>query len=462
MAVMQLSKSDYMLYLRHPAWLWLKKHEPSKLPPVDDTTQAMFDAGHKFEQYGEALFTDGVTLGFNNYNEYRTLTERTQQALVDGAKTIFQSRFVWGEYNCLPDIVNVVGDNEVDLYEIKSSTRVKDDHLYDLAFQRAVIEANELKVRKIFVIYVNNEYVRHGDIKPAELTKMDDVTLAVDNLTDFTKSNMPLALETMKNTTMPDPDPIFLSDLGDRREWQTIYDSLVSTPKPDYSDAEPTINATEIERFLGDLRYPLYFLDYETMAAVVPYFDGHRPYQQIPIQYSLHILDSPESELRHMEYLHQENTDPSLPIAEHLVNDIGTSGSIITWNMSFEKNCNTTLGKLNPKYANAMAAINERIVDLMIPFKPKNSWYSDPRFEGSASIKKVLPVVVPSLSYKTLGIQNGGAAQTLWTQAVLDGARKDRDQILNDLIEYCKLDTLAMVEIYKVLENSSITPTEAI
>lgn len=450
---MQLSKSDYMLFLKHPAWLWLKKHDKHKLPPIDEGTQAMFDAGHKFEAYAEAIFENGLTLGFNDFNEYNSLTERTQQALNAGATTIFQSRFVWGEYNCLPDIVDIVGENEVDLYEIKSSTKVKDEHLYDLAFQRAVIEANGLKIRKIFVIYVNNEYVRHGEIIPTELTKMDDVTLAVHNLAAFTESNMPLALDTMKSDTMPDPNPIFLSKLGNKKEWQVIYDSITGAEKPDYSNAQPTYQKHEIDVFLNELVFPLYFLDYETMSAVVPYFDGHRPYQQVPSQYSLHILDSPDAELRQKEYLHRENTDPSLPIAQHLVDDIGTSGSIITWNAGFEKSCNVTLGKLNPEFADAMEAINERIVDLMIPFKPKNGWYSDPRFEGSASIKYVLPVVVPALSYKELDIQNGGSAQTLWMQAVLDGTREDKEKILDDLIKYCGLDTLAMVEIYNVLRN---------
>lgn len=399
---MQLSKSDYMLFLKHPAWLWLKKHNKDKLPPVDESTQAMFDAGHKFEAYAEAIFENGVTLGFNNYDEYNSLTERTQQAFTDGATTVFQSRFVSGEYNCLPDIIVVVGDKEVDLYEIKSSTKVKDEHLYDLAFQRAVIEANGLTIRKIFVIYVNNEYVRQGVINPTELTKIDDVTLAVHNLSSFTDANMPLALETMKSDTMPDPNPIFLSKLGDKKEWQTIYDSLVGTPKPDYSGAKPTIQKHEIEAFLSTLEYPLYFLDYETMSAVVPYFDGQRPYQQVPSQYSLHILNTPNGEPYQKEYLHCDNSDPSLPIAQHLVEDIGDRGSIITWNMSFEKSCNVTLGQLNPEFADAMMAINERIVDLMIPFKPKNSWYSDPRFEGSASIKKVLPLLFPRFHTKSL------------------------------------------------------------
>ena len=450
---MRLSKSDYMLYLRHPAWLWLKKHNKEKLPSIDEGTQAMFDAGHKFEQYGEALFVDGMTLGFDNYDEYRTLTMRTQDALASGAKTIFQSRFENGGFNCLPDIIHMVSDGVADLYEIKSSTRVKADHLYDLAFQRAVIEESGLKVRKIFVIYVNNQYVRRGEIDPTEFTKIEDVTLAVRELAEFTATHMPLALEILKNSAMPDPDPSLIGELGDKREWQAIYESLMGIKKPDYLDAEPTVQKHEIDSFLNKLKFPLYFLDYETMSAFAPYFDGHRPYQQIPSQYSLHILDSPEAELRHTEYLHRENSDPSRPVVQRLTEDIGTVGSIVTWNMSFEKNCNTTLGQLNPEFADAMTTLNERIVDLMIPFKPSNGWYSDPRFEGSASIKKVLPVVVPSLSYKELSIQNGGAAQALWTQAVLDGTRDDKDKILDDLIKYCRFDTLAMVEIYNVLRQ---------
>ena len=106
-----------MLFLKHPAWLWLKKNDPSILPPVDAATQSMFDAGHKFEAYAEAIFENGMTLGFNNYDEYSSLTERTQQAIADGATTIFQSRFASGEYNCLPDIIDIVGHKEAELTE---------------------------------------------------------------------------------------------------------------------------------------------------------------------------------------------------------------------------------------------------------------------------------------------------------------------------------------------------------
>ena len=151
-----------------------------------------------------------------------------------------------------------------------------------------------------------------------------------------------------------------------------------------------------------------------------------------------------------MEYLHDEKSNPADSLSKTLQPQIGEKGSVVTWNMGFEKGCNTALGKLAPTYADFYEKLNERIVDLMIPFS--NGWYVDKDFMGSASIKYVLPVLVPELSYKELTIQEGGTAQRTWMDTILDGKNaEDKDQILSNLRQYCTLDTLAMVEIYRKL-----------
>lgn len=439
-----------MLFLKHPAWLWVKKHNPKKIPPTDDNTQAMFDAGHKFEPYAESLFPEGVSLGFNDYDEYLSLPIRTQQAIENGDKVLFQPRFEWKEFTCISDIVSVIEPGIVDLYEIKASTSAKTEHEFDLAFQTAVIEGSGLSVRNIFVIHVNNQYVRYGEIEADKITHIQDVTGKVRAKVELTTGYMSMALNVANSDKMPNPDPE-LAKLGSKQEWLKIYENIFpSEPKVWPSDIKPTVNKEAIKDFLGQLKYPLYFLDYETMSGLIPYFDGHRPYQQVPMQYSLHILRLPDAELEHREFLHSENSDPSRPLVEQLISDIGTEGSVIVWFEGFEKARNSELGDMLPEYKETMEAINDRVVDLIIPFKQK--WYDDPRFEGSASIKKVLPVLCPELTYKTLGIQEGGSAQRLWMEAVLDGTREsEKDQILADLLEYCKLDTLAMVEIYSAL-----------
>ena len=450
--MMQLSKSDYMLFLKHLAWFWVKKNAPSKLPPVDDNTQAMFDAGHAFEPYAESLFPEGVSLGFSDYDEYRTLPERTLEAIESGVHVLFQPRFNWGDFTCICDIVKFVDDGVADLYEIKASTSAKTEHEFDLAFQAAVIEGCGYKVRNIFVIHVNNQYVRSGDIEADKITAITDVTEKVRARSEVTAKYMPMAASVAKQPTMPDPDPN-LAKLGSKKDWLKVYENIVpQAPKVWPQDTAPTINREAIIQFLNGLQYPLYFLDYETLMSLIPYFDGLRPYQQVPFQYSLHLLQAPDATLEHKEYLHKESSNPSRPLTEKLISDVGDVGTVLVWYEGFEKSRNSELGDMIPEYKNAMESLNGRVIDLMTPFKEK--WYDDPRFEGSASIKKVLPVLCSELSYKTLGIQEGASAQRLWMEAVLDGTRDgEKQQILEDLLEYCKLDTLAMVEIYNKLRN---------
>ena len=488
---MQLSKSEYMMFLKQPAWMWLKKHEKTKLPPVDDNTQAMFDAGNLFETYAEQLFKGGVRLGFDNYNEYLSLPERTTKALADGATTIFQGRFEHEQLTFICDVITVVGDKEVDLYEIKSSTKAKPEHEFDLAFQMVVLEGCGFTVRNIAVVHVNNQFVRHGNVDAKELTGTTDITDIVKAKRDLTKKHIESALKVMNSTTIPPMSPSH-ARLGSLNEWLDIYRGLTTvepysiydlcvagaerlgklealgiTRLADIPDDFPLtakqqlqVQATKqnkvllqvdkIKEYLGTLTYPLYFFDYETLMSIVPYFDGFKPYQQVPFQYSLHALDAPDAELRHLEYLHRDNSSPAESLSKTLKSQIGDTGSVITWNMSFEKRCNTLLGSLVPEYAEFYENLNARVVDLMVPFS--SDLYVDKGFHGSASIKNVLPVLVPELSYKVLGIQEGGAAQRLWMEAVLDGRRDtEKEKILSDLVEYCGLDTMAMVKIYEKL-----------
>jgi hypothetical protein len=441
-----------MMFLKHPAWLWLKKYDKAKLPPVDENTQALFDSGHKFEPYAEAQFPEGVTLGFSDYDEYLSLPQRTQVAIARGDQVLFQPRFEAEQFTCICDIVSFVGDKEVDLYEIKASTSTKPEHEFDLAFQTAVLEGTGLTVRNIYVIHVNNQYVRQGQIEADKITHTEDVTDKVRSKGDLTAKYMLMALSVAQLSKMPDPAPE-LAKLGSKKDWLQIYANIVpSEPKVWPEDTVPVIQHEEIKQFLGELKYPLYFLDYETLMSLVPYFDGQRPYQQVPFQYSLHILKSPNAKLEQREYLHRDNSNPSRPLTEQLIKDIGNTGTVFVWYEGFEKARNTELGAMYPEYKHAMEAINDRVIDLIVPFKKK--WYNDPRFEGGASIKQVLPVLCPELSYKSLGIQEGGSAQRLWIEAVLDEKRVDqKEQILADLLEYCKLDTLAMVEIYRLLSK---------
>ena len=486
-------KSDYMDFLRHPAWLWLKRHDATKLPEGNMVTEGMAAAGYAFEAVAEHLFPEAVRLGFESHQEFEDLTTVTKAILEndEGVRTIIQAKFEADGLACICDVIHVDGKN-VDLYEIKSSTKVKDTHVYDLAFQAEVIRRNGYDIRSVTVLNVNKEYVRDGEVDPQGLVTYNDVTQRVLELEAPTNLYIPQALATVALTECVDMSVSELGPVGSVSEWLQVYRHAAQTPDFSIYDLaspkkellvglekdgvemiadipagtsltakqelqvlatkqeKPIINHEAIKAFLGELEFPLYFLDYETYSTVVPYFDGQRPYQQIPFQFSVHVLDSPDAELRHVEFLQTEGRDSVADLSEALRAAVGTVGSIVTWNMSFEKGCNTTMGKLKPEFQEFYEGVNGRIVDLCVPFK--DGMYVDHRFKGSYSIKNVLPVMAPEHSYKMLEIGDGGSAQILWTQAVLDGNEAvDKEALFAALLEYCGLDTLAMVEIYRKL-----------
>lgn len=499
---MIISKSNYMLFLRHPAWIWLKKYDKYKLPPIDDNLQALFDAGHEFETYAEKLYPNAVKLGFSDYDSYKEMPNKTKKALDDGASTILQGRFEEDGLTCIIDILNRVGDSTFDLIEIKSSTKAKVEHNYDLAFQTIVLEKAGLTIQNISVIHVNNEYVRNGDIDPEELTSKTDVTDSVKDLIDLTKEQIDKALDALDQKIIPDLSPRYVNQIGVPRvrwftDWLEVYKHLNLNLNPysiyflGYPNAEQIgelenndvtliqdipeelalrpkqiaqikttknneriLNNEKIKKLLRTFEYPIYFLDYETLSAVIPAFDGFQPYKDYPFQYSLHILDSPEAEIRHEEYLHQENSNPMPNLLEKLTSDISDTGTILTWNMSYEKGCNDRMASLYPEYKEFLENLNERINDLMTPFS--EMWFVDKEFFGSASLKNVLPVVVPELSYKEMDVSDGLLARRTWTQTVLEGKNQvQREKIIEDLSKYCTLDTFAMVRILEELKKTA-------
>lgn len=348
-------------------------------------------------------------------------------------------------------------------------------------------------MRNVKVLCVNNEYVRHGEIDPHELVMEEDVTDLVKVRREDTKEHIKKAMDVIASPTIPDISPAH-AGFQSLNEWMVVYRTL-KTVAPgsiydlcrlngelietleeknierivDIPDDIPLksqqllqLKATkedkvllkldEIKKFLSSFVFPLYFLDYETLASVVPLFDGHKPYQQVPFQYSLHVLDTPGGTLKHFGYLHDERSNPILPLTQSLMSQIGDKGTILTWNESFEKGRNTEMGCTDNACFTFYEQVNDRILDLMKPFS--KGWYVDKRFLGSASIKKVLPVLVPELSYTTLDIHEGGTAQRIWMETVLDGKHEsEREKILLDLDKYCSLDTLAMVKIYQRLSD---------
>lgn len=501
---MLISKSEFLMFLKHPAWLWLKKYDSKKLPLPNEAMQALFDEGELFESYAEKCFDGAVKLGYKNGKEfsaskYYALPENTIAEIKKGTKVILQGRLEVDGITSVFDVLEKVDEKTFDLYEIKSSTKVKDpDHILDLAFQTTVLEKSGFKARNIYVLHVNNKYIRKGEVDPASISTKSDVTEEVRESLLEVEAQIEKAKEVLKLKTCPPLSPRFVNGGSDvMEEWLKIFE-IIQGKLPKYSayklstiDSQtvgwledngielleqipldaPILNEKQLRQvgaiksgeqhidreaivdFFNQLKFPVYFLDYETFAGVIPAFDGYRPYQQVPFQYSLHILPAPNAELIHKEYLHTENTDPVPTLVESLYNHFGAEGSVISWYMTFEKTRNAEMAKAHPKYEKFLLGVNDRMIDLMTPFS--KGWFVDKDFFGRASIKWVLPALLP-LSYKELekkyGIANGTQAQRFWMETVLQGKHAaKKDLIFEGLLEYCGLDTYAMYAIYDYL-----------
>ena len=239
---MLISKSEYMLFLKHPAWLWIKKHAKHLMPPIDEALQARFEEGNAFEPFVESLFTNIKQVGFNSYAEYLDMPERTLAAWDNGAEVVSQGRYEAGSITCISDIIRKDGDAFI-LTEIKSSSSAKTEHALDLAFQKIVLEGAGYPILKCEVAHVNSNYVRSGDINPKELINFTDITEEVDGLIEGTKVRIDKAIRVAEAPEMPDPAPE-LAKLKSYDDWLGIRKRL-SPPIPEnsiyllpYMDAE--------------------------------------------------------------------------------------------------------------------------------------------------------------------------------------------------------------------------------
>ncbi len=493
---MYISKSDFLLYLQCPKhfWLWKKKREVVGNIELSDFQKQLIEQGNEVEGWARKLYRDGVLVESKGVHA----VAETQKFLEEGKKQIFQATFLIDDLYAMVDILEWDEENQywiINEAKGSSSQQVKKEvHIDDATFQKVVLEKAGYTVGQVNLIELNKKFRKDGDIVPKLLLEKTDITEKVEEL----QPNIEIQIEDAKRFLAREEEPKVCECIYKSRSNHCPSFSYSHPEVPDYSvhdivrigsslarlqeiidndwlriedipleheltqiqtnhvhvtiTGNPIIEREKIHKELEKLVYPLYFLDYETFPKAVPVFDGCRPYQQVPFQYSLHILTDPGAKLVHKEFLQTEFENPIPLIAERLQTDIGNTGSVIVWKKSFEMGCNNDLAEANPHLAEFLAGVNNRVYDLMEIFSKQLYVHKD--FKGSASIKSVLPILAPGFSYKNLNIQDGGMALTRWKEMIFDGKKQEeKDEIAKNLLSYCELDTLAMVKILETLES---------
>jgi len=481
-----LTKSDYIKYIQCQKLLWLYKNKKNIFPEVSEVDQATFDQGYEVENWARKLFGKGKEVE----NFFQKGQAETKKYVADGEKVIFQATAMPKDLFVRADILKYNKKTKSwDIYEVKSSTEVKEEHIPDMCFQKIAFERDGYEIGKTYLVHINNEYIKKGKIDPKKLLTIEDVSDQVENYRSTAEANIPKAIKLIVQTKepiveigrhckhpyecplkelcwekLPDYSIYSLGRINEKK-LQALKDLkiLKITDIPDdfeLNEAQrnqvevtktrkPLIDKEAIKETLNTLEYPLYFLDYETYGGAIPTFDGTKPYQQVCFQYSLHIIRNQGAKIEHYEFLHTDQDNPMEKLLLSLVQHIGNTGSVIVWNKGFEMSRNEEMANQFPKYSKFLESVNNRVFDLMEIFKKQYYVHAD--FKGSCSIKKVLPVLIPELNYKNLeGIQEGTLASLYWYKHIHNNS-PEKEKIIEQLLKYCELDTLAMVEIYKKL-----------
>ena len=445
----------------------------------------MFDRGTEVGVLARDRFPGGLLI-VEDYANLDAALRLTREAISSGADTVYDGAFLYDDVLVRADILTRDGDGGRHLVEVKSSTEVKETHLSDVAVQAYVLRGTGLDVRRCSIMHINNActYPDLSDLFVlAEVTGeaapyIEAVPAALERLKAaagsprepsvpigsrcYTPYECPFVDRCWKD--VPSPSTLDIPRLSaDNRERIVgeklfLYEDLPEAfPLPPgqrtyverFKDGIPVIDREGIAEALSELAHPLAFLDFETDNPPVPRHPLLHPYGKFPFQFSLHIMDG-NGGLKHREYLHADAGDPRPPLARALAAALPESGTVIAYNAGFEKSVLLALSDFVPEAAAALSSAAERLFDLLPVFR---ACYFHPGFNGSYSIKSVLPVLVPGLSYAELdAVHDGSEAQAAWNSFILLPEGEEKFRIARSLKDYCALDTLAMVELYRHLK----------
>ena len=486
------SKSKLLALRQCPKRLWLEIHRPD-LRKDSAATEASFRVGFQvgdiarkiYDPEGRGALIDVENEGFNR------AFERSAE-LLHTTQPIFEAGFSAGGALAFADVMlpeQKEGKQVWRMVEVKSSTSVKDYHLDDVAVQAYIARSAGVPLKSIALAHIDSSWVYPGDDDYQGLLKENDLTDEAFSRAEEVEGWIAQAQGVSSMSTEPD---INTGEQCDTPFECGFYDHCRrDEPKPDYPihwlPRFPTAKARELatqgvydlknvrDGLLNDRQQrvkdhtlantvffdaagaaadlaecglPAYFLDFETIQFAVPIWKGTRPYQQITFQFSLHTLDA-AGQLKQTAFLDLSGNNPSEPFAHALIASCGEQGPVYVYNAGFETARIRELAERYPLLSGPLLAINERVVDLLPIARER---YYHPSQQGSWSIKKVLPAVVPELRYNALdGVQDGGMAMDAFLEGIdPDTGAARKAEIKQQLLAYCKLDTYAMVRLWQV------------
>ncbi|MBK9321668.1 MAG: DUF2779 domain-containing protein [Bdellovibrionaceae bacterium] len=440
-------------------------HNKELEPPVTPDLQAIFDQGNIVGAEGRKKYPHGVLVDFPAWDFFGSL-KKTRELLKEETQVIFEAAFEYKGCYARADIIVYSKDTKRwSVYEIKSTTKVKDEHLDDVGLQAWIMSNAGLPIEKICIMHLNTGCRfpnlislftevdvtedlrnRHMSIAPrlTEIFKTikEDSVPEVDIGPHCTSPNeCPFIKHCWTQKKIPDLSVFNLPGIKSKK-WDLYAKGILTLDDPRLADLTPVqnrvvevfkskkrfIDTHGIKKAMDSWQFPLVFLDFETINPAIPRYDQTSPYQQVPFQFSAHIWDSPESELIHKEYLHTDISDPRPRLILSLLEACKGNGSIVAYYSSFETQRISEMAEYSKEHKGELESLGDRFVDPLPIFR---DYVYDSGFEGSFSLKKVAPSILgDSQSYDGMLVDNGTAAQRAFEEIIATATNSDRRQEL--------------------------------
>jgi hypothetical protein len=472
-----LSKTRIMAGEQCDKRLWLEVHNKG-LRTIDPSMQARFDQGHAFGALARQQLGPG-TLVEHPDDQERALEDSAALLNSTGPLTLFEPAVAFGDVLVRADVLTRDAQGHFALIEVKSSTKVKDEHLLDAAIQCWVLEGAGLSLGQIEIAHVNNAFVYAGGGKYDGIVSRQDVTAEVRGLLSSVPAMVKKALSIVAGNVPAIPTgphchkpyecafyphcsaqgpqfPVWwIPRIGEKRVLELLARGIrdVAEVPRDVTFTEKqqrVVDATRMNRVyidrtacqdLSRLAFPRFYLDFESAAPCIPFWASTRPYEQVPFQFSC-VIERTAGIIETTSWLSRNSNLPLRELAEALLDALGDHGPIIVYS-GFEKTRIGELVKRFPDLGPRLRALQDRLYDLS---RVVADAYYHPSMRGSYSIKDVLPTVTDQISYAGLEtVTDGSAAATAFMKTLATETNADeRERLRNELVRYCDIDAMAM------------------
>ena len=472
-----------------PKSIYLAVHNKDIKIEITPDQQAIFDQGNLVGEFARKKFPDGILVDNKPWDFFGSL-KRTRDLLRDETEVIFEAAFEYqGCYARADIIIYSKATKRWTVYEVKSSTKLKDEYIDDVGLQTWIMKNSGLEIEKIYVLHINSECIypnldqlftevdvtdllnqKYDDISPKlkrifDSLKQDDVPSTDIGPQCFTPYECAYKIHCFAEKNIPELSIFNLPKIGDAK-WDLYKKNIIQltddrlTELSDiqnriiqaHKSNERFVDHDVIRKEIDTWQYPLVYLDFETIAPVIPRYVGTRPYQQVPFQFSVHVQKEKNGPTEHYEYLHIDSTDPRPLLIKKLLEACEHGGTIVAYFAQFE----TARIK---ELADFSKADSDQLLDLIPRFKDplpliRQAIY-DVGFGGSFSLKAVAPSLLgQKYSYDGMLVANGTAAQRAFEEIISEASPLDRKQtLIKAMLEYCEQDTLVMVELMQFLNT---------